>query len=70
MQDHMTECEVVVASPELLQELLTEAEELIRSVAMAQGTSGILVTRRDVGRYTVSLDKSVPFGQTLERTMV
>ncbi len=70
MQDQMTECEVVDASPGPLQELLTEAERLMRWVAAVPGSSGILVTRHHASQGMASLDRGVPFGQTVERTKV
>lgn len=39
--------------------------ELIE-VAAKDASCGILVTRLHPGRYTVSLDESVPFGETYE----
>lgn len=70
MQNQITEYKVVVSDPDLLDDLLTEAEALLRPVAMVEGRVGILVTRHALGRYTVALDEAVPFGETYERTIL
>jgi hypothetical protein len=49
---------------------LSKAEAVLRRLAKEDGTSGILVTRHDYYRYTVSLDASVPFGETREKCVL
>lgn len=62
--------DVIVADPGQLDTLLAEAEASLRLAAMARGTAGILVTRHDLRRYTLSLDDTVPFGETREKSML
>lgn len=45
---------------------LEEAVAELIGVAAQDASCGILVTRLNPGRYTVALDRSVPFGQTHE----
>jgi hypothetical protein len=45
---------------------LEEAVAELIEVAAQDAECGILVTRLQPGRYTVALDKSVPFGETYE----
>jgi hypothetical protein len=45
---------------------LESAVESLIETAAQEGTCGIRVTRLEAGRYTVALDKSVPFGETHE----
>ncbi|AMM34500.1 hypothetical protein SA2016_3843 [Sinomonas atrocyanea] len=61
--------EVVVAEPGRLQELLDEAEAVLRQAAMYQRSCGILVTRHNPGRYTLALSDAVPFGETREQIL-
>jgi hypothetical protein len=58
--------EVLITSRRHLHELLTGAEELLRSKAITDGNAGILVTRYSPSRYTVALNDTVPFGETHE----
>ena len=60
--------EVLAISKRQLHELLTEAEELLRSKAIADGDAGILVTRHSPYRYTIALSGGVPFGETHEQS--
>jgi hypothetical protein len=62
-------CEVIVAAPELLHQLLAEAEAELRVAALDQRTAGILVTRHEHHRYTLALDEAVPFGETREQSL-
>ena len=45
---------------------LEEAVAELIEVAAKDAACGILVTRLHPGRYTVALDRSVPFGETYE----
>jgi hypothetical protein len=56
--------EVLVNDPVRLYELLDDAEALLRQAP--QHFAGILVTRHDPGRYTLTLSDCVPFGETGE----
>jgi hypothetical protein len=56
--------EVLVNDPVRLYELLDDAEALLRRAP--QQFAGILVTRHDPGRYTLTLSDTVPFGETRE----
>ncbi len=61
--------EVLVPTRGQLHELLNDAEAMLRQVAMAQRSAGILVTRHHPGRYTLDLSPTVPFGETWERKL-
>lgn len=61
--------EVLIPTPAQLHDLLNDAEAMLRQVAMAQRCSGIMVTRHHRGRYTLSLDHTVPYGETWEQTL-
>lgn len=71
------ELEVVVAAPEDKYDLLTTTEAVLRSAVEVQrlrGTDpqnlrGILVTRHNANRYTLRLDKTVPYGETWEESL-
>lgn len=54
------------SSGDELQRGLDAAVESLINAAMLDGRCGILVTRHQPGNYTVALDESVPFGETLE----
>jgi len=70
MRSQATEhLEVVVTKPGQLHELLDNAEAVLRKVAIAQRSTGILVTRHDPLRYTLALCDAVPFGETWEQTL-
>ncbi|HEY3572515.1 MAG TPA: hypothetical protein VGK98_01675 [Arthrobacter sp.] len=56
--------ELLVNDPVRLYELLDDAEALLRRAP--QRFAGILVTRHDPGRYTLTLSDTVPFGETRE----
>lgn len=56
--------EVLVNNPSRLNELLSDAESLLRQ--KPQQHAGILVTRHEPGRYTLELSEKVPFGETRE----
>jgi hypothetical protein len=65
MSSHAAEyVEVLVNDPVRLYELLDDAEALLRRAP--QQFAGILVTRHDPGRYTLTLSDTVPFGETRE----
>ncbi|PRA15751.1 hypothetical protein CQ024_17135 [Brevundimonas sp. MYb27] len=57
--------EVVVTEPRRIDELLDEAEAMLRQTS--QRVAGILMTRHEPGRYTLTLSDSVPFGETREQ---
>ena len=61
--------EVLVTTPGQRYGLLNEAEAVLRQAAMLQRCAGILVTRHDPARYTLSLSDTVPFGETWEQTL-
>ncbi len=61
--------EVLVTKPDQLNELLDDAEAVLRQVTMAQRCTGILVTRHDPGRYTLEFSDTVPFGETWEQML-
>ncbi len=70
MGSHTTEhVEVLVTRPGQLNELLDDAEAVLRQAARAQRCAGILVTRHDPGRYTLQFSDTVPFGETWEQTL-
>jgi hypothetical protein len=65
MSSHAAEyVEVLVNDPVRLYELLDDAEVLLRRAP--QQFAGILVTRHDPGRYSLTLSDTVPFGETRE----
>jgi hypothetical protein len=59
--------EVVVTEPNRLYELLDDAEAALRQVARPHCFSGILVTRHNPSRYTLTLTGTVPYGETREQ---
>ncbi|GAA4024631.1 hypothetical protein GCM10023063_42560 [Arthrobacter methylotrophus] len=61
--------EVLVTEPARLEELLDDAEAMLRQVALPQKIRGILVTRHDPHRYTLALSDTVPFGETREQIL-
>ncbi len=61
--------EVLVTKPGSLYELLDDAEAVLRQAAMGERSTGILVTRHDPSRYTLTLSDMVPFGETWEQTL-
>lgn len=61
--------EVLVTQPGQLQELLNDAENVLRRVAIIDRSVGIMVTRHDLARYTLTLSDAVPFGETWEQTL-
>lgn len=61
--------ELTVDHAKQLPERLSDAEATLRCLANETGASGILVTRHDFHRYTLSLDRSVPFGETHEKSI-
>ncbi|MEZ2388836.1 hypothetical protein AB6813_04695 [bacterium RCC_150] len=62
--------EVIVPAAEKRDELLSDAEFALRQAACPHGKAGILVIRHAPHAYTVSIDESVPFGQTHERCLL
>lgn len=65
MQSQPTEpLEIHVTEPGRRDEMLNEAEAVLRRVALARRSGGILVTRHNSVRYTLQLSDEVPFGQT------
>lgn len=61
--------EVLVTEPGRLYELLDHAEAELREIALPQRCAGILVTRHDPRRYTLTLSDTVPFGETREQIL-
>ncbi len=61
--------EVLVTKPDQLNELLDDAEAVLRQATIAQRCTGILVTRHDPGRYTLEFSDTVPFGETWEQML-
>ncbi|PTT68749.1 hypothetical protein DBR22_05615 [Arthrobacter sp. HMWF013] len=61
--------EVVVTEPRRLYELLDDAEATLRQLAMPYGQAGILVTRHDPSRYTLTLSDTVSYGETHEQIL-
>ncbi|MCZ9885044.1 hypothetical protein [Arthrobacter sp. B2a2-09] len=59
--------EVLVTDSGRLYELLDNAEAVLRQTP--QRLAGILVTRHDPGRYTLTLSDTVPFGETREQIL-
>ncbi|MFE4545622.1 hypothetical protein [Arthrobacter sp. NPDC056727] len=59
--------EVLVNEPSRLYELLDNAEAALRQ--KPQQFAGILVTRHEPGRYTLTLSDTVPFGETREQIL-
>ncbi|WP_427173345.1 hypothetical protein [Arthrobacter sp. 92] len=45
---------------------LENAVKALIEAAVEDGTCGIRVTRHEAGTYTVTLDETVPFGETYE----
>ncbi|OUM44708.1 hypothetical protein B8W73_02870 [Arthrobacter agilis] len=64
--EHM---EVLVTEPGQLHELLDNAEAELRQAARCRRSGGIVVTRHDHTRYTLTLSDTVPFGETRELTL-
>ncbi|MGF4046169.1 hypothetical protein ACX800_15300 [Paenarthrobacter nitroguajacolicus] len=62
-----TKQELVIHDSARLQDVLTSAEEKMQVSALAQGDSGIMVTRHDARNYTVAICAEVPLGETWER---
>ncbi|HKU29452.1 hypothetical protein [Arthrobacter sp. NyZ413] len=54
------------SSAEEMHDGLDRAVNSLIQNAATDANCGILVTRHEPGSYTVALDESVPFGQTLE----
>lgn len=61
--------EVLVTEPARLYELLDDAEAMLRQVATPRRFAGILVTRHNPGRYSLTLSDTVPFGETREQIL-
>jgi hypothetical protein len=61
--------EIVITASGQVDELLAEAEAALRHTAMARPVAGILATRHDPHRYTLTLDERVPFGETQEQSL-
>ncbi|WP_332603177.1 hypothetical protein [Arthrobacter sp. S2(2024)] len=59
---------ITVQSPCDVPEMLTWAENQLRPVAVS-AASGILVTRHGPASYSLSVDHTVPVGETLERSL-
>ena len=59
--------EVLVSEPSRLHDLLDSAEAVLRQ--KPQRFAGILVTRHEPGRYTLTLSDTVPFGETREQIL-
>jgi hypothetical protein len=57
--------ELVVDGATELPERLSDAEAALRCLA-TEAEAGILVTRHNFHRYTLALDRAVPFGETRE----
>lgn len=62
--------EIVVTNPELLHEMLEDAEAALRLISKTERAVGILVTRHDSCRFTLALDETVPYGETRELSLV
>ncbi|CAH0224753.1 hypothetical protein SRABI26_02494 [Arthrobacter sp. Bi26] len=60
--------EVSTANPNLVEQLLNEAESSLIEVALNRRPAGILVTRHHSGRYVLELSEEVPFGESRERS--
>ena len=60
--------EVSTANPNLVDQLLNEAESSLLEVALNRRDAGILVTRHLAGRYVLELSEEVPFGESRERS--
>ena len=60
--------EVSTANPNLVDQLLNEAESSLVEVALNRRPAGILVTRHLAGRYVLELSEEVPFGESRERS--
>lgn len=70
MRSQTTEhVEVLITEPGQLDELLDNAEAALRQAARCQPFAGIVVTRHDYNRYTLTLSDTVPFGETREQTL-
>ncbi|MEE2522131.1 hypothetical protein V1639_17135 [Pseudarthrobacter sp. J75] len=61
--------EVIVSEPGRLHELLDHAEAELRQIALPHKCAGILVTRHDPHRYTLTLSDTIPFGETREQIL-
>lgn len=61
--------EVFVTKHGQLYGLLNDAEAVLRQAAMVHRSAGVLVTRINPVRYTLSLSDLVPFGETWERSL-
>ena len=59
--------EVTVTEPHRINELLDEAEAMLRQTS--QRVAGILITRHEPGRYTLTWSDAVPFGETREQIL-
>jgi hypothetical protein len=68
MLSYATDVEVLVREPSRLYELLDDAEAALRQ--KPQQFAGILVTRHEPGRYTLTLSETVPFGETREQILL
>lgn len=60
--------EVSTADPNLVEQLLNEAESSLIEVALNRRPAGILVTRHHSGQYVLELSEEVPFGESRERS--
>ncbi|MFE4834606.1 hypothetical protein ACFRAU_07985 [Arthrobacter sp. NPDC056691] len=70
MPTHATgHLEVLVTDPGRLYDLLDDAEAELRQVLSTECCAGILVTRHNPGRYTLTLSDAVPFGETREQIL-
>lgn len=70
MRSQATEhIEVLVTEPGQLDDLLDKAEAALRQTARCDASAGIVVTRHDHNRYTLTLSDTVPFGETREQAL-
>jgi hypothetical protein len=60
--------ELIVHKATELPERLSNAEAALRCLA-TETNAGILVTRHNFHRYTLALDRTVPFGETHEKSV-
>lgn len=59
--------EVTGQDPDEIQDNLTAAVNAVRKQALLTGDCGILIIQHGFGSFTVSLNASVPYGETHEQ---
>lgn len=67
-QNSLKKLQVIVRHARDMDHALNSGVRKLQAVALAEGSEGILVTKRAPGRFTLELTRDVPFGYTHEKS--